>query len=183
MEALELLLTRTSQARLVEPAPSGEALNNILNAGLRAPDHANLSPFRFIVCQNDGRQKLADIYTKAALASKMEPSKVEKAKTMAYRAPMVIVAICEYKPHDKVPRIEQIATTACAIQNMQMAAFAQGFNGMWRTGSFASNELVRDAFNLKGEDEIVGFLYLGTPSSATPIKRQKAIDDYVEVWN
>lgn len=36
MDALELLLTRRSASRLVEPAPVGEQLQNILRAGMRA---------------------------------------------------------------------------------------------------------------------------------------------------
>ena len=41
MDALELLMTRRSASRLVEPAPAGEQLQNILRAGMRAPDHKN----------------------------------------------------------------------------------------------------------------------------------------------
>jgi len=182
MDALELLLSRSSNAKLVHPAPSGKALSNILDAALRAPDHANLSPYRFIVCEGPGLQPLADIYTHAAKTSQMDQAVIEKSQKMPFRAPMVVVAICKYTEHEKVPRVEQIATTACAVQNMQMAAQAQGFNGMWRTGSFATNQAVRDAFDLEELDEIVGFLYLGTPDGETPIKRQKKQEPYVEYW-
>ncbi len=44
MDALELLVNRRSASRLAEPAPSGEALDNILRAGMRAPDHGGLQP-------------------------------------------------------------------------------------------------------------------------------------------
>jgi len=183
MDALELLLSRSSNAKLVEPAPSGEALDNILKAGLRAPDHANLSPFRFIVCQGAGLQKLADVYHEAAVKSEMETAAIEKTKTMTFRAPMIIVAIAKTQEHKKVPEIEQVATTACAVQNMQMAAQAQGFNGMWRTGSFAYDPNVRSAFDLDKNDHIVGYLYLGTPSTDTVIKKQKLPENFVEYWN
>ncbi len=43
MDALELLINRRA-LRLAEPAPSGEQLENILRAGLRAPDHGTLQP-------------------------------------------------------------------------------------------------------------------------------------------
>ncbi|MGQ7146186.1 S49 family peptidase, partial [Escherichia sp. SS-MK2] len=36
--ALELLINRRSASRLAEPAPTGEQLQNILRAGMRAPD-------------------------------------------------------------------------------------------------------------------------------------------------
>jgi nitroreductase len=49
MDALELLLNRRSASRLAEPAPAGEQLENILRAGLRAPDHGTLQPWRFLL--------------------------------------------------------------------------------------------------------------------------------------
>ncbi|OCQ11315.1 hypothetical protein AKH09_06970 [Vibrio parahaemolyticus] len=51
---------------------------------------------------------------------------------------------------------------------MQMAAVAQGFQGFWRSGKWMFHPEVHQAFGLEGEDEIVGFLYLGTPV-CTPI--------------
>lgn len=77
---------------------------------------------------------------------------------------MIIVAIMTYVEHEKVLRVEQIASTACAVMAMQMAAQAQGFNGMWRTGSCAHCDTVREGFELAEEGEIVGYLYLGIPA-------------------
>ena len=54
-------------------------------------------------------------------------------------------------------------------QAMQMAAVAQGFQGFWRSGKWMFHDEVRQAFGLEGEDQIVGFLYLGTPG-CTPMK-------------
>ena len=183
MDALDLLLSRSSYGKLIEPAPQGQALDNILKAGLRAPDHANLSPFEFIVCTGAGLDRLGEIFHDAAIKSDMAEATIQKSKTMTKRAPMIIVAITKYKPHDKVPRVEQIATTACAVQNMQMAAYAQGYNGMWRTGSFATDVHVKTALGLSDEDEIVGFLYLGTPENKTPIKKQKSPENFVSYWD
>ena len=182
MDALDLLLTRSSFSKLKAPAPQGKALENILNAGLRAPDHAHLSPFEFIVCQNSGLDKLTKIFVDTAIKYNFDEFKIEKAKKMAYRAPMIIVAIMRYKEHEKVPRQEQIATVGCATQNMQMAAQAQGFNGIWRTGSYAINPDVRDAFGLKEQDELVGFLYIGTPDGEMPIKKPRDLSKFVSYW-
>lgn len=182
MEALELLLNRSSFSRLEAPAPANSALEHIIQAGLRAPDHACLSPYEFIVCEGQGLDKLTDIFVQAAVSANKPQDVIDKASKMCYRAPMIIVAIMRYTQHEKVPRVEQVATTACAIQNMQMAAQAQGYNGIWRTGSFTQNESVKAAFSVSGHDEIIGFLYLGTPSVETPIKKQKAMAGYVKYW-
>jgi nitroreductase len=183
MNALDLLLTRSSNNKLTSPAPNGDVLDNILAAAHRAPDHANLAPFQFIVCQNDGLAKLADIYHQAAIKSGFDAAAIEKAKTLPFRAPMIIIGICKYQPHDKVPRVEQIATTACALQNMQMAAFAQGFNGIWRTGSYSQNQYVNQALGLNEQDEVIGFMYLGSPMDRTLIKKQKKQTDSVLYWD
>lgn len=183
MQALELLLTRSSNGKLTAPAPTGDQLNNIIQAGLRAPDHANLSPYQFLVVTGNGLNKLGEIYHQAAVEENMDEKTLNRAKELPLRAPMVIVAICKYKPHPKVPRVEQVATTACAVQNMQMAALTQGFNGMWRTGSFAHSNSVKQQLALSDDDEIVGFLYVGTPSGDNPIRKTKDCSAYVEYWD
>jgi len=42
MDALTLLLTRRSMSHLTTPAPENQSLDNILAAGMRAPDHGTL---------------------------------------------------------------------------------------------------------------------------------------------
>ncbi len=163
MEALELLLNRHSNPRLVEPAPAGEQLETIFKAGLRAPDHAALTPWEFIVFGGEQREKLGDILAEAARARGDAEDSVEKARNAPLRAPMVITVVAKVKPHDKVPQLEQEISAGCALMAMQMAALALGFNGIWRTGWFAFDRGVHQAMGLDAQDQIVGFLYLGTP--------------------
>ncbi|EGU49092.1 protein ydjA [Vibrio ichthyoenteri ATCC 700023] len=169
MDALELLLNRRSIARLSAPAPEGKALENIIRAGLRAPDHAGLTPWRFVIAQGTGLQKLADILAAAAKADNSDQAVIDKASNAPFRAPMVITVIAKVTEHEKVPAFEQHLSAGCAAQAMQMAAVAQGFQGFWRSGKWMFHDSVRDAFGVKGEDQIVGFLYLGTPG-CTPMK-------------
>lgn len=182
MQALELLLNRRSQPRLQAPAPEGDSLRNIIQAGLCAPDHKCLAPWRFIVCTNDGLNKLGGIFEQAAINKDAGHESIERAPQLPLRAPMVIVAICNYTYNEKVPRVEQIASTACAVQAMQMAAVAQGFQGIWRTGWYAQNNDVKTAMKCKKDDEILGFLYLGsTPLKVMPRKPRDSAG-FVETW-
>lgn len=182
MDAIELLLNRSSQPRLESPAPQGVALQNILQAALRAPDHANLTPWRFVVCQGDGLVKLGKIFQKAAIESEMAQRDIERSLTLPSRAPMVIVAISQYVEHPKVPWVEQVASVSCSVQAMQMSALAQGFGGVWRTGSYARNSVVKSEFSLTEQDEIVGFLYLGTPAVPVVSKPVRDTSEYFEFW-
>src|ERR1700716_459208 len=60
MRALELLLSRQSAGALQEPAPEGAELDLILDAGLRAPDHGRLRPWRFVLIRGAQRAKWAE---------------------------------------------------------------------------------------------------------------------------
>ncbi|CAM3826129.1 NAD(P)H nitroreductase [Rheinheimera salexigens] len=181
MDALTLLTTRYSLPRLTEPAPMGEALDNIKRAALQAPDHGNLRPWRFIIAE--GREallKLGDIFVEAAVDDNptMATELLERARQLPLRAPMVIVCIAKVTEHPKIPVLEQHYSAACAVMAMQQAAFAQGFGGIWRTGTYSQLDMVKQALALGEDDEIVGFLYLGTPS-AEPAKRHPVeIDDH-----
>lgn len=183
MQALDLLLNRHSQPRLQAPAPGGEALENIMQAALRAPDHASLTPWQFIVCQNAGLERLGEIYKQAAITGGKAEKDIERAPQLPVRAPMVIIAIAKYQEHPKVPWVEQVASASCAVHSMQMAALAQGYAGVWRTGFYAQDEEVKKALTLNQKDEIVGFLYLGTACNERPTKAPKSSQDYFEFWN
>ncbi len=162
MDALELLLNRRSAKRLIEPAPSGDILDNIIRAGMRAPDHGTLQPWRFVIIEGEGRARFGELLHQSALNAGMDEKGIEKAAQAPFRAPLIIAVLAWCDTQSKVPRQEQVLSAGCAVQAMQMAALAQGFNGIWRTGLWATQPDVKQAFGCREQDEIVGFLYLGT---------------------
>jgi len=163
MDALDLLLNRRSASRLAAPAPAGEALQNIINAGMRAPDHGALQPWKFVIAENDGLTRFSELLRAAAIKDGADEKAIEKATQAPLRAPQIITIIANCKESAKVPEWEQVVSAGCAVQAMQMAALAQGFNGIWRTGAWTDHADVRAAFKCGPNDKIVGFLYLGTP--------------------
>ena len=185
MDALTLLTTRYSSARLTEPAPSGVALESIQHAALRVPDHGALRPWRFVMFQGkDALSKLGDIFAEAALEDDPAISNevLERARQLRFRAPLVIACIAKCVEHPKVPMAEQVQSAACAVMAMQQAAFAQGFGGIWRTGAYAQYPFVKQALGLGDDDEIVGYLYLGTCATGAPERNPIAVDKYFEYF-
>lgn len=170
MDALDLLLNRRSASRLAAPAPAGQALQNIINAGMRAPDHGALQPWRFVIAENDGLTRFSELLRAAAIKDGADEKAVEKATQAPLRAPQIITVIAACKESPKVPQWEQLLSAGCAVQAMQMAALAQGFNGIWRTGAWTDHPDVRKAFHCGENDKIVGFLYLGTPQLKTSLQ-------------
>jgi nitroreductase len=62
---------------------------------------------------------------------------------------------------------------------MQMAAVAQGFGGIWRSGWLMFDRGLHEALGLACEDQIVGFLYLGTPAKPPAALPEVVADEYV----
>ena len=62
MEAIDLLLQRRSvpARNMVEPGPDAAALERILRAGTRVPDHGKLAPWRIQVLRKDGQRRIGD---------------------------------------------------------------------------------------------------------------------------
>ncbi len=181
MDALDALQNRTASPRLIEPAPSEQELQEIYKAGLRAPDHGMLRPWKFLVVSGEARAKLGQIF-----ADNLNPgSEEEKAKMLnsPLRAPLIIVAVTEFKEHPKVPDVEQVCATAAAVQNMSVAIHALGYSSIWRTGKAAFSAGIKEALGFKAADEIVGYLYVGTPTLAQRPVPENNIEDYVKVWS
>ena len=181
MDALDALQNRTASPRLTEPAPSEQDLQEISKAGLRAPDHGMLRPWQFLVVRGEARTKLGQIF-----ADNLNPgSEEEKAKMLnsPLRAPLIIVAVTEFREHPKVPAVEQVCATAAAVQNMSVAIHALGYSSIWRTGKAAFNAGIKEALGFKASDEIVGFLYVGTPTLAQRTVPENNVEDYVKVWS
>ncbi len=168
MDALTLLLNRRSASRLTTPAPNNQQLEAILQAGMRAPDHGALKPWHFVVMKEDGIERFSQLLHKAAVVSQLGAEVEEKAKNAPFRAPLIITVIAKVKAHPKVPEWEQIVAAGCCVQAMQMAAVAQGYSGIWRSGSWTHDPVVRAGLGCGEHDHIVGFLYLGTPVLKAP---------------
>ena len=182
MNAKELLLQRQSSPRLISPAPIADDIEFILNTGMRAPDHGCLKPWFFTVIKNEGLDKLSKIFEQAAIDLNVSEEKIEKAKKMPFRAPLIIVISTQYQVHEKVPRIEQSIAAGCCTHAMQMAAFSLGYGAVWRTGDYSYNDSVKSGLSINLDDDIIGFLYIGTPAKDVPIKPLKSIEHHVSYF-
>ena len=184
---LEMLEARTSQPalQLVEPAPTEAQLQRILQAGLTAPDHAAMRPWRFITIQGDARNKLGDVFADAAI--KDDPNtpeeKIARVRQKPLRSPLIVVIVATITAnHPKTPEAEQILSAGAATTLIQLAATASGFGSIWLTGPNAYHSDVKAALGVDDKDQIVGFVYIGTPSKPAAQKERPKLVDHVSQW-
>ncbi len=182
---IDALQARVSSPKLCEPGPTRPQVELMLRCAVRAPDHGRLKPWRFVVVEGGGRDALGELFEKALLAkdSGASEQKRDKARSMSLRAPMLVVAIANVTTSHKVPVMEQVIATGVAVQNMQLAALELGYGAIWRTGDMASSSVVRNYFTLEPEDQIVGFLYVGTPVGEARPPVVQDLGACVEYWS
>lgn len=187
MDALEAILTRTTvpPAKMGPPGPDEAQLRRILEAGVAAPDHGCLRPWRFLVVRGSARERLGDLFAAAVVAKDAGASgeELEKQRTSPLRASVVVAVVARIqKGNPKVPEVEQIASAAAATQNMLLAAHAQGLAAKWATGKNAYDPVVRRGLGLAPDDLIVGLLFLGTPTSRHEGTARPALETVVAEW-
>ncbi len=174
MDALTALTTRASAATLIDPAPDAAALERLLAAAIAAPDHGRLRPWRFIAVRGDARKALGDVLAAALKAREPETpdAVIEKERVKPQRAPLILVVAAKLVPQHKIPPVEQLLAAGAAAQNLLVAAHAMGYGSAWKTGAPAYDARVKRALGLDEQDQIVGFLYLGSlPAALSPAAR------------
>lgn len=184
MQAMELLLGRNSHARLVEPAPEGQVMERIYQAALRAPDHARLTPWRLIEFRGQALDELGEIYAQAKLCQDPGASfeDLTRLRNMTHRAPLVIAVIAKIQEHPKVPKSEQVLSAGCVAHGLLLAAEAEGFAAMWRSGSLCFDPQVKQPLTIDATDELLGFIYIGSPVGRRKTIPEYTVSDFVEAW-
>ncbi len=180
-EALDLLMSRQSRWPLVEPAPSKPELDRVIDIALRAPDHGQLQPWRFILVRGDARQALGEVFVQAARARDPQDDG-ERFRAKAMAAPLLIAMGAHLRPGHKVPEAEQMLAVGAAAMNMLNALHILGYGGFWATGLNSHDERVRQALGLEAADRLVGFLYVGTPKDAAHPAVRPARRRFVREW-
>lgn len=176
------LLQRTSEPRLQAPSPPLAVVDLAFQCAARAPDHALLRPWRYLVIEGDARYALGELFARTCPESASE-QEVEKARRAPTRAPMIIVGIASPKSHPKVPEIEQVMSAGSGLSFLALALQDAGYGAMWRTGGVAYHPEVHQGLGLQPGESVVGFLYTGTVSVQKPSVPRPATSDFVEHWH
>ena len=180
MDALKNILNRVSARKLSEPHPSTEEMEIVYKAALRAPDHAWLRTSSFIEVKDEGLKKLSNIFFDfGKTIPDLSDEVLNKYKNAPFRAPMIVILVNTYKEHPKVPAIEQKLSTAAAAQNIMLALNAMNYSCIWRTGKMAFNEMISRELGLNENQEILGYLYIGTETGEKKKIPNLDIDDFV----
>lgn len=164
--SLDALLTRYSVGpkHLTEPGPSEAQLTWMAEAALRAPDHAELVPYRFKVVRGAAKEGMAALFADAARAAGKGEDGAMLDAERALKPPVTVAVVARIDlGHPLVPAHEQWAAVGGAIANFLTAAHALGFGGKMLSGAKVRDAAIAAAFCDPGET-LLGWIALGTPA-------------------
>jgi len=161
-----------SRRSIFPPMYTGEKVDDsviweILENARWAPNHRNTEPWRFVVIPQEKIPELCAFgskwykeYTPKELFSEIKYKKIQTKPLPSSH----IIAICMQRDEDKrVPKWEEKAAIACAVQNIYLTVSAMGLGGYWSTPAYA---LAADEFlGLQARQRCLGLFYIGVPKA------------------
>jgi len=151
-----ILTRRTIKEFKPQPVPT-DLLDRALTAGTLVQNHRMTEPWRFYILGPQTHAALAAIDGK--LATK----------------PAIVAVTCALQG-DAFQRKEDYAAVACAVQNIQLAAWAEGVGMQWSTGRTAMAPETAQLLGIDAQvEEMVGLLFFGYPSVVPPSAQRKPL--------
>lgn len=182
METIDLLLKRRSVVakNMIEPGPSSDDLEKILQAGIRVPDHGKIGPWRIQVLDKSGQKALGEKLAEFYSADNPDAAErlVEVERDRPQRAPTLLIVTAHIQSPHKIPELEQRLSGGALCQNILIAAHALGFVAQWLTEWPAFDDRVKETLGHSADAEIIGMIYIGTASEA-PMERNRP--EYAEI--
>ena len=183
LAVLEVIESRQTLGKLVAPAPSQAEVEQVIRAALSAPDHRRIRPWQFMQLRDGARNKLGEIFSECLTESGIDDvEQHRKVLAQPLRAPLIIIAVVKTQTGVKVPVVEQILSMGAAIQNALLMLNAQGYGSIWRSGTLAESPLLKQKLGLAPQDEIAGFIYIGTPAKQLPPRVSLEVSDFLSNW-
>jgi nitroreductase len=164
--------------------PDGQ-VKELLQLANWAPTHGRTEPWRFIVYAGDKVKEFcyqhAELYKAHTSPEKFEQASYDKQLHNGDFASHIIIVIMQRGDSPKIPVLEEIAATSIAIQNILLGATAAGIASFLSTSGMTHHAAMKNFFQLKEQDIIMGILYLGYSDEKVEGKRQSEMEEKV-VW-
>ncbi|NPC59114.1 nitroreductase family protein [Caenimonas soli] len=161
--------------RLAQPGPNEEQVSVIVEAASWAPDHGELTPWRFVLIPHSARHGLGLAFAQALLERDPLASEEQlaNARQKATRSPVLMVAICRCNSEDEaqIPAEERLISLGCGIQNMLLMATAMGFGSALTSGKAMRAKALREFLQISPEEEALCFLNFGSVVYRPPERR------------
>lgn len=193
-DAVQRLIQTRRSIRRYQPAPVPPAvLHRLLTAAAWAPSSHNRQPWRFVLLTAPaGKARLAEAMAARLRADRLAdgdpPAAVaadaDKSYARVAHAPAVIVATLTLADMDRYPdarraqaeHLMAVQSVAMAVQNLLLAAHAEGLGACWMCAPLFCPDTVAQALDLPPDWQAQALVTIGYPASAgkPPVRRAVA---------
>ena len=183
MDAYEAILSRRSVREFDGRSVPRELIDRLLRAALVAPAPHHTRPWRFVVLETAGsRTRLADAMGTAwrrdlerdGVAQEQIESLLARSRRQIEEPPALLLGCLvgdglRAWPDKRRRRAEwrmAVQSMGCALENIMVAAHAEGVASFWISAPLFCADAVRDALDLPASYEAQALVALGYPSTA-----------------
>lgn len=164
-QSLDLILTRRSvkPKHMLAPAPDETELAAAAQCAMRAPNHGEALPCRFVAVEEKDREALARLFAAAARRQGGDEERIAKAASKAKKGPAIVAFIAGRDENPTVSR-EMTLSAGAALENFLLALHAMGYGGIVLSGSVLEDEELQRAFVTDSNREVLcAWITVGTP--------------------
>lgn len=167
---------------LALPAPSLPQLREAALVALRAPDHRQLRPFRFVRVGEHQRERLGRLFAADAAARGHGMDEVERARERAYNGPALLAVVAHVRANvQDVLLHEQWICVGAGVMNFLNALHLMGYGAKLLSGASVRSPHIQSVFCRPGET-LVAWLLVGTPLRRSGPKRADDPTDALSDW-
>lgn len=185
MDTYDAIARRTS-VRTFRPDPVPRyVIERLLAAAVRAPNHKLTEPWRFVVVTGDAKTRYAELRREYRAAKFDDPASEQarkagdKARREHMETPAFLFVMCQVS-EDPVRREEDYGATMMAIQNLLVAATADGLGTFVRTGAIMDHPGVKALVGVPDGYRVVSIVSLGyLAGQPEPTPRRKPLAELV----
>lgn len=181
MDLYEAIYKRRSH-RLYKPdLPPREVLERVVNAAMWAPSGANAQPWEITLMAGRVREEFVSLCSRSIthLMPLLRAAALpEKAQQMVARfftdlggAP-VVIAVTIFKSHDHHLQIAHMQSGAALMQNLLLAAQAEGLGSCWMTGVRYVEQELLDYLG-KPDQQLLAITPIGYSAKEPPVPPRK----------
>lgn len=149
-------------ASYIQKEMTESVIAQILESANYAPTHKLTQPWRFVVFTNAAKANLgltmANLYKTATPPDKFLEKKYNSFSEKTAQAGCIVAINIQFHA-DKVPAWEEIAATACAVQNMALTAQALQIGTYWSSPAVMAD--LGSFLGLAENEKCYGLFYMG----------------------
>jgi nitroreductase len=176
---MDAILTRRSVGKVKLDAVPRRLIEKLLHAAVQAPNHKRVRPWRFVVITGKSREALGEVMANSLKGQDplTSDSLLDLERTKTLRAPLLIAAGVDKPAEPQLLEIENICAVAAALENLLLAAHAQGLGAKWRTVPSSHTPAVKKFLGFSEDQELLGIIYIGYPDLLPNAEERPSYED------